>query len=242
VKKVLLIGGSSDIGLAILKRLAADGPVEPYLLGRSVPAMHDGLTRLGLEGKTAELDVTVADAIEPNVDGAFAALGEVDVVIIAIGLLGAQAWIDADPAEASAVLGVNVVGCGAAMMAALRHLRGQGRGSLIVLSSVGAERPRASNAVYGAAKAGFDSLAQGLSDSVHGSGVEVLVIRPGFVTTKMTAGLKPAPLATSAEAVAEASVKALGGGSRTVWVPATLRPLFTVLRHLPRAVYRRLPL
>jgi decaprenylphospho-beta-D-erythro-pentofuranosid-2-ulose 2-reductase len=242
VKKVLLIGGSSEIGLAILKRIAADGPVEPYLLGRSMPAMHEGLTGLGLEGKLAELDVTVADAVEPAIDAAFAALGEVDVVIVAIGRLGAQDGIDADPAEASAVLGVNVVGCGAAMIAALRHLRGQRRGSLIVLSSVGAERPRASNAVYGAAKAGFDSLAQGLSDSVHGSGVEVLVIRPGFVATKMTAGLKPAPLATSAEAVAEASVKALGGGSRTVWVPATLRPLFTVLRHLPRAVYRRLPL
>ncbi|MHB8691855.1 MAG: SDR family NAD(P)-dependent oxidoreductase [Solirubrobacteraceae bacterium] len=242
MKKVLLIGGSSEIGLAILKRLAADGPVAPYLLGRDLSAMRAALNGVQLQGECGELDVVATGTIEPAIDSAFAALGEVDVVVLVIGLLGAQAGLDAAPAAASAVLHVNVVGCGAAMIAALRHLRGQGRGSLIVLSSVGAERPRASNAVYGAAKAGFDSLAQGLSDSVQGSGVEVIVIRPGFVTTKMTAGLKPAPLATSAEAVAEASVKALGGGSRTVWVPATLRPLFTVLRHLPRAVYRKLPL
>jgi decaprenylphospho-beta-D-erythro-pentofuranosid-2-ulose 2-reductase len=224
MKNVLLIGASSEIGLAIVERLRADGPITPYLLGR------------------AQSDAEDTASIEPAVASAFEQLGTVDVAVLAVGMLGAQAGLDADPAEAARVLDVNVVGCGALLLATLRRLRAQGHGSLIVLSSVGAERPRASNAVYGAAKAGLDALAQGLSDSLKNSPVEVIIVRPGFVRTKMTAGLKPAPLATSAEAVAEASVGALGHGSRTVWVPRSLRPLFAVLRHLPRPVYRRLPL
>jgi decaprenylphospho-beta-D-erythro-pentofuranosid-2-ulose 2-reductase len=111
-----------------------------------------------------------------------------------------------------------------------------------VLSSVAAERPRAGNAIYGAAKAGLDALAQGLADATASSGVRVLVVRPGFVSTKMTAGLKPAPLATTSEAVADATVRALAGRAHTVWVPGRLRWMFALLRHMPRALFRRLPL
>jgi decaprenylphospho-beta-D-erythro-pentofuranosid-2-ulose 2-reductase len=245
VKRVLLIGGSSEIGLAILARIAADGPVQPYLLGRDPTAMRTALAaQLGQrdDAEFGELDAEAVDAVEPAVAQAFDRLGEVDVAVLAVGVLGAQAGLDADPAEAARVMHVNLSGSGALMLATLRRLRAQGHGSLIVLSSVAAERPRASNAVYGAAKAGIDALAQGLSDSLASSRIEVIVVRPGFVTTKMTEGLKPAPLATSAEAVANAAVAAIGGGSRTIWVPATLRPLFAVLRHLPRSVFRRLPL
>jgi decaprenylphospho-beta-D-erythro-pentofuranosid-2-ulose 2-reductase len=224
MRRILLIGGSSEIGLAILARLAADGPVTSYLLGRDL------------------FDAADPASIEPAIATAFDQLGSVDVAVLAVGLLGAQAGLDADPAEAARVLSVNLTGGGALMLATLRRLRAQGRGSLIVLSSVAAERPRASNAVYGAAKAGLDALAQGLSDSLAGNAVEVIVVRPGFVSTKMTAGLKPAPFATSAERVAEVAVGALGGGSRTVWAPPLLRPLFAVLRSLPRPLYRRLPL
>ena len=111
-----------------------------------------------------------------------------------------------------------------------------------MLSSVAAERPRAGKAIYGAAKAGLDALAQGLADAVRGSGVRVLVVRPGFVSTRMTAGLNPAPFATTAEAVAAATVAALGRqGAHDLgaWV---LRYVFAVLRHLPRPIFRRLPL
>jgi decaprenylphospho-beta-D-erythro-pentofuranosid-2-ulose 2-reductase len=137
---------------------------------------------------------------------------------------------------------INFLGCGSLLLASLRRLRRQGHGTLIVLSSVAAERPRASNAIYGAAKSGLDALAQGLGDGLAGTGVRVLVVRPGFVRTRMTAGLRPAPLATTPEAVAEAALRGLDRGSDTVWVPAGLRYVFAVLRHLPRAVYRRLPL
>ena len=137
---------------------------------------------------------------------------------------------------------VNFLDCGSLMLDCVRELRRQGSGTLVVLSSVAAERPRASNAVYGAAKAGLDALAQGLSDSIADSEVRVLVIRPGFVVTRMTAGLERPPMATTPELVAECTVRALGEKSRTVWVPGTLRYVFSGLRHLPRPVFRRLPL
>jgi decaprenylphospho-beta-D-erythro-pentofuranosid-2-ulose 2-reductase len=107
---------------------------------------------------------------------------------------------------------------------------------------VAAERPRAGNAIYGAAKAGLDALAQGLADAAAGTGVRVLVVRPGFVVDRMTAGLEPAPFATRPDAVAEATARALERGDHTVWVPGSLRLVFSALRHLPRPVYRRLPL
>jgi decaprenylphospho-beta-D-erythro-pentofuranosid-2-ulose 2-reductase len=162
--------------------------------------------------------------------------------VIAVGVLGAQAGLDADPHEAIEVMRVNFLGAGSLMIECLRQLRRRGKGTLILLSSVAAERPRASNAIYGAAKTGLDALAQGLSDATASSGVRVLVVRPGFVKSRMTAGLEPAPFATTPEVVASATVAALHGRAGTVWVPGSLRLIFAILRHLPRSIYRRLPL
>ena len=162
--------------------------------------------------------------------------------MLAVGVLGAQAGLDANPSEAFEVMRVNFVGSGSLLLSCLREMRERGEGTLVVLSTVAVERPRASNAIYGAAKAGLDALAQGLADASASSGVRVLVVRPGFVKTRMTAGLSPAPFATTPETVAEATVRALAGRAHTIWVPARLRLIFTALRHLPRAIYRRLPL
>jgi decaprenylphospho-beta-D-erythro-pentofuranosid-2-ulose 2-reductase len=244
--RVLLLGGTSEIGLAIIRRLHREGPVSAVLLGRDQARMAEAAAALEADG-VAPVGVEVATADElaghaPAVENAFAQQGGADIVIAAIGLLGAQDGLDADPDEANAVMGVNFVGLGSLILHSLRRLRGQGSGTLIVLSSVAGERVRSSNAIYGAAKAGLDALAQGLSDSLAGSGVRVLVVRPGFVTTKMTAGLKPAPMATTPEAVAEAAVTALPTRAHTIWVPGRMRWVFAVLRHLPRPVFRRLPL
>ncbi len=111
-------------------------------------------------------------------------------------------------------------------------MRAQGRGTIVVLSSVAAIRPRKANYVYGAAKAGLDAFARGLADALHGSGVRVILVRPGFVTGRMTAGMTPAPLATTPQAVGAAVAAALRRpGSRTVWVP----PLAGRARHRPAA-------
>ena len=245
-RRVLLVGGTSEIGLAIVRRLALEEPVRPWLLGRD----RDGLVRAAASleqsgGGRAESELLDADDVgahEEVIGRAFEGAGGFDVVVLAVGVLGAQSGLDADRDEAARVMRVNFLGGGSLLLASLRRLREQGHGTLVVLSSVAAERPRAANAVYGAAKAGLDALAQGLSDSLAGSGVRVLVVRPGFVHTRMTEGLKPAPFATTPEAVADATVRALTGSQHTIWVPQALRYVFAVLRHLPRPIYRRLPL
>jgi decaprenylphospho-beta-D-erythro-pentofuranosid-2-ulose 2-reductase len=244
--RVLLVGGSSEIGLAIVRRMAADGPVKPVLIGRDEQRLTEALTALEGAGCTAGgielLDADQIEAHEAAIGRAFERAAGADVVILAVGVLGAQSGLDADLEDAIEVMRVNFVGSGSLLLHCLRRLRAQKHGTLVVLSSVAAERARAGNAIYGAAKAGLDALAQGLADATAGSGVRVLVVRPGFVKTRMTEGLKPAPLATTPEAVADATVRALAGRAHTVWVPPTLRPLFAVLRHLPRPLYRRLPL
>jgi decaprenylphospho-beta-D-erythro-pentofuranosid-2-ulose 2-reductase len=244
--RVLLVGGTSEIGLAIVRRLGGRGLVMPVLLGRDRARLKDAMDSLVAAGcaagTTAVVEASDLASHRAAVADAFGAAGGFDVVVIAVGVLGAQAGLDADPAEAAEVMEVDFLGTGSLLLHCLRGLRDQGRGSLVVLSTVAAERPRSSNAIYGAAKAGLDALAQGLADTVTGSGVRVLVVRPGFVATRMTAGLAPAPFATTPEAVAEATVAALPGRAHTIWVPARLRYVFALLRHVPRPLFRRLPL
>ena len=243
---VLLVGGSSEIGLAILRRLRVDGPVGAVLLGRDaerLEASSAALRRSSIDPVASELvDADEVAEHERAVARAFDRGGPFDIVVLAVGLLGAQAGLDADPVQAAEVMQVNFLGAGSLMLHCLRRLRAQGRGTLIVLSTVATERPRASNAIYGAAKTGLDALAQGLGDAVATSGVRVLTVRPGFVATRMTAGLKPPPFATTPDAVADATVAALAGRAQTVWVPSRLRWIFALLRHMPRALFRRLPL
>ena len=244
--RTLLIGGSSEIGLAIVRRLAADRPVSAVLLGRDGDRLATAAAQLKPSGvdpvETVLADADDLAAHERAIADAFDRLDGIDVVVLAVGVLGAQAGLDADPAEAEEVMRVNFVGAGALLLHAMRRLRAQRSGTLIVLSSVAGEVPRASNAIYGAAKAGLDALARGIGDAAADDGVRVLVVRPGFVTTRMTAGLRVAPMATTADAVAEATVAALAGSSHTVWVPSRLRWIFALLRHVPRVLFRRLPL
>lgn len=243
-RRVLLVGGTSEIGLAILRRLAADGPVAAWLLGRDRARLEAAQRQLDAGGVPCGglvvADAADCDAHEHVVVSAFDAAGGFDLVVIAVGRLGAQAGLDADPRESVEVMRVTFTGAGSLMLHCLRQLRGQGAGTLIVLSSVAAERARAGNPVYGAAKAGLDALAQGLADAGAGRGVRVLVVRPGFVHTRMTAGLPLAPMATTPETVADATVGALAGHAHTVWVPGRLRYVFALLRHLPRPLFRRL--
>jgi decaprenylphospho-beta-D-erythro-pentofuranosid-2-ulose 2-reductase len=245
-KRVLLVGGSSDIAVAIGRRLAADGPVRPYLLGRATERLDQAAAELEQAGcLPASVDVVDAGDLSAHaavIAKAFESSGGFDVVVIAVGILGGQEGLDADPEVAAEVMQVNFLGAGSLLMHCMRALRAQRTGTLVVLSSVAAERPRRSNAIYGAAKAGLDALAQGLADASSDSGTRVLVVRPGFVTTKMTAGLPPAPMATTSEAVADATVLALDGKAHTIWVPGRLRYVFAVLRHLPRPLFRRLSL
>ena len=172
----------------------------------------------------------------------FDRLEQVDLVILSVGVLGAQSGLDAEPNEVTQVLRTNFLGCGSLLWHTMRALRKQGHGTAVVLSSVAAERARASNAIYGAAKAGLDALAQGLADAVAGTNVRVLVIRPGFVGTRMTAGLKPGPLSTSPQVGRRCNGRGAGWPRTHRLGTRRARYVFAVLRHLPGPVYRRLPL
>ncbi len=167
--------------------------------------------------------------------------GDIDVVIVAAGVLPDQTAAFADPGIAVDAALANYVGPMSVSLHAAHRLRAQGHGLLIVLSSVAAERPRRANYVYGSTKAGLDAFATGLGDDLHGSGVRVMVVRPGFVTGRMTAGMKAAPMATTPAAVADAVAANITAATGTVWVPGGLRYAMSVLRHLPRAIFRRLP-
>jgi decaprenylphospho-beta-D-erythro-pentofuranosid-2-ulose 2-reductase len=245
--RVLLIGGTSEIGLAIVRRLGLHDPVRAVLLGRDQERLARAAESLERDGRAAAvstqaLDADDLDAHVPAVAEAFERFGGFDLVVLAVGVLGAQEGLDADRARAAEVMRVNFVDGGSLLLASLGRLRAQGHGIVVVLSSVGAERARAGNAIYGAAKAGLDALAQGLADATASTGVRVLVVRPGFVRGRMTAGMSPPPMSTTPDAVAAATVRALDTKAHTIWVPAGLRYVFAVLRHLPRPIYRRLPL
>jgi decaprenylphospho-beta-D-erythro-pentofuranosid-2-ulose 2-reductase len=236
VESVLVLGGGSEIGLATARALVGRGTRRLVLAARSPERLEGDAAALRAAGAEVALepwDATDVAGQERAIAGLFERHGDLDVVLAVAGVL------DGAPAE---VIGTNFLGLAAAIAPAAERLRSQGHGTVVVLSSVAGERARRSNYLYGSSKAGLDAFAQGLGDALGGSGVGVLVVRPGFVHTKMTAGLDPAPLATTPEKVAEAIVAGLAHGSHTVWVPGVLRWVMSVLRHVPRPLFRRLDL
>lgn len=245
-QRVLLLGGTSDIGLAAIE--AMDVPdLEVLLAGRPGAGLEAAVQRLTAAPNIGsvsvlEFDARAMDAHQSVIDQAFAA-GDVDAVILAFGVLGDQERDERDPDAAVQVAQINYV---AAMSMGLRvaaKLQDQGSGVLVVLSSVAGERARKSNFIYGSTKAGLDAFAMGLGDSLVGTGVRVVVVRPGFVRTSMTEHLEEAPLAVDAIDVGRAIAAALAHPRReVVYVPATMRPVMSALRHIPRKAFRRLPI
>ena len=243
-QSVLVLGGGSDIAGAILRALPAARLQRVVLAGRRSPALEaraDEVRERGV-GDVEIVDFDARDTAShgPLVDAVFDR-GDIDVVILAFGVLGDQAALEADPAAAVDLVTVNYVGAVSSGLHVARRLRAQGHGRLVVLSSVAGDRARRANFVYGSSKAGLDAFAQGLGDALAGSGASVLVVRPGFVRTSMTEGMDEAPFATDADAVAAVVVAALGKGRETVYAPGVLRPVMGTIKVLPRAIFRRLP-
>lgn len=243
MQTIVLLGGTSDIGRAIVKQLATSATDTIVLAGRS-PAEID-TESLAAPGRAVH--AVAFDATEPKshvtfADEIYQTYGDVDAVIVAFGMLGDQAQFDDDPVAAAEAVTTNFAGAVSSTLAFTKVMRAQRHGHVVILSSVAGERARASNFVYGSTKAGLDAFAQGLRDSLLGTGVDVTVVRPGFVYSKMTAGLDAAPLATTPEKVAEYTVAGMRAGKHTVWAPPALRLLFATLRHLPRPIFTRLPI
>ena len=240
---VVLLGGTSDIGRAIVSELLSPSTRTVVLAARRPGEVKIGdLERPGLAVDVVAFEATATGSHQAFVRDLAARHGDLDVVIVAFGQLEDQAELDADPARAAELVQVNYTGAVSVSLAVAEQFRRQGHGRLVVLSSVAGERVRKANFVYGSSKAGLDAFAQGLGDALVGSGASVLVVRPGFVHSRMTQGRAATPLASTPTAIATATARALRRGQRTVWVPSTLRPVFMVFRHLPGVVWRRLPL
>ena len=167
--------------------------------------------------------------------------GPIGTAVLAFGVLGDQARAEADPAHAAAIVHTDYVAQVSLLTVLAAAMRVAGRGRLVVFSSVAGVRVRRANYVYGSAKAGLDGFASGLADALHGTGVSLLIVRPGFVVGRMTEGMDPAPLSSTPVQVAQATARALAKGRRTVWVPWALRPMFAAMKALPQSVWRRLP-
>jgi decaprenylphospho-beta-D-erythro-pentofuranosid-2-ulose 2-reductase len=241
-RRVLLLGGASEIGTEILAALRLPPDAEVLLAGRDEQRMAAAAKALALacSVRTLRYDATEPATHQAMIADAFSG-GAVDLVISAAGILVDQAELDRDPYRAGLLVETNFTGHVTTLLAAAARLREQGRGTIIVLSSVAAVRPRKANFVYGSAKAGLDAFARGLADALAGTGVRVLLVRPGFVIGRMTEGMTPAPLSTTPAAVGTAVARALHGTGDTVWVPPALAGLAAVLRVLPRPLWRRMP-
>ena len=240
---VVIFGGRSEIGVEVAIRLAPAATV--VLAARGADSLDEQVSAVRAAGarevRTMEFDADDLSAHGSLVENLLAEFGRIDTAVLAFGILGEQSRAEVDPAHAVAIVHTDYVAQISLLTVLASAMRAAGRGTLVVFSSVAGVRVRRANYVYGSAKAGLDGFASGLADALHGSGVRLLIVRPGFVVGRMTAGMDPAPLSSTPAQVAEAAARALARGRRTVWVPWALRPLFFGMRMLPQPLWRRLP-
>jgi decaprenylphospho-beta-D-erythro-pentofuranosid-2-ulose 2-reductase len=246
VQSVLVLGAGSDIAHATLRALVARRARTIVLAARdpeSLAPLAEELRILGAE----RVELVAFDALDTRghaalIDDVFDRVGDIDLALLAFGVLGDQQQAERESDAAVDIARVNYLGPVSVGVPLAQRMRAQGHGTIVALSSAAGERARRSNFVYGSSKAGMDAFFQGLGDSLVGSGVKVMVVRPGFVHTKMTNNMEAAPLAATADEVAQAIERGLERGSETVWVPTSLRYVMSALRHVPRPVFRKLPI
>lgn len=240
---VVIFGGRSEIGVEVARRLAPGATV--VLAARRPDELQGDVAELQRAGAVAVHTVGFdADDLASHrgvVDGIVAEHGPIGIAVLAFGILGDQARAEKDPAHAAAIAHTDYVAQVSLLTVLAASMRDAGSGTLVVFSSVAGVRVRRANYVYGSAKAGLDGFCSGLADALHGTGVRLLLVRPGFVVGRMTQGMSPAPLSSTPGQVAEATVRALRKGRGTVWIPAPLVLLAFAFRTMPRFVWRRLP-
>ncbi len=240
---VVIFGGRSEIGVEVATRLAPGATV--VLAARSADRLDEEVRAVRAAGAaavhTVHFDADDLTSHSPLVANLVAEHGPIATAVVAFGILGEQARAERDPAHAAAIVHTDYVAQVSLLTVLAATMREHGSGSIVVFSSVAGARVRRANYVYGSAKAGLDGFANGLADALHGTGVHLLLVRPGFVIGRMTAGMDPAPLSSTPAQVAEATVKALAKGRRQVWIPRALGAAVVVMRMLPRFVWRRMP-
>jgi len=246
MKRIAIVGGTKGIGRAVARRLAARGD-RLAMLGRSeadlgasagdlaarAPAASTG------ETVTIRFDLSRPDTCGEALDEAASRLGGLDAVIVTAGAFGTQEALEADAAARERVLSTNFTHTIQFCEAARTRLLASGGGTLCVLGSVAGDRARKPVVLYGATKAGLAYYLQGVDLRHRAAGLRVVLVKPGFVRTGMTAGLPEPPFAANPEDVAPAIIRAIDRGTAQVYVPGIWRLVMLVIRWLPVAVMRR---
>jgi decaprenylphospho-beta-D-erythro-pentofuranosid-2-ulose 2-reductase len=249
---ILLLGGTSEIGLAICERYLRDAKARVVLADLpDHPRKDDAMAAMTSAGAKSvewiDFDGVKSDSHPAVIDQAFAN-GDVDVAIVAFGLLGDAEELWQNQRKAVQIAEINYTAAVSVGVLLGEKMRAQGSGQIIAMSSAAGERVRRSNFVYGSTKAGLDGFYLGLGEALREFGVRVLVIRPGQVRTSTTiahwkaTGAKEAPLTVDKEYVAELAVTASAKGKELVWAPGAFRYVMMVLRHIPRTIFRKLPI
>jgi decaprenylphospho-beta-D-erythro-pentofuranosid-2-ulose 2-reductase len=243
--KILIIGAGSAIAEAAARRWAARGDAL-FLVDRDAERMGavaaDLRVRGGAVAGQAVMDVNDFGSHARVLDQAVAALGGLDLALVAHGTLGDQGASERDVAMALKELSTNALSVISLGTLLANRFEAQGHGCLAVISSVAGDRARQSNYVYGTAKATVTAFLSGLRNRLHRSGVQVLTIKPGMVDTPMTASFKKGPLFASAETVAAGIVRAVDKKKDVVYVPGYWRLIMAVIKALPEPVFKRLRL
>ncbi|MEV6068449.1 decaprenylphospho-beta-D-erythro-pentofuranosid-2-ulose 2-reductase [Nocardia sp. NPDC052001] len=244
-QSILLLGGTSEIGLAICSEYLKKGPARIILAALPGDPLREESVALLKSAGASEVEVIDFDALEmdshPKVIDAAWSHGDVDVAIVAFGMLGDAEELWQDQRKAVIACELNYTAAVSVGVLVGEKMKAQGYGRIIAMSSVAGERVRRSNFVYGSTKAGLDGFYLGLGEALRPHGPRVTVIRPGQVRTRMSAHVKEAPLTVDKEDVAALAVAASEKGKEIVWAPGTFRYIMMVLRHIPRPVFRKLP-
>jgi decaprenylphospho-beta-D-erythro-pentofuranosid-2-ulose 2-reductase len=249
---ILLLGGTSEIGLAICERYLRNANARIVLADLpDHPGKDKAIAQMKAAGaKSVEwIDFDGIDTgHHPDVIEAAFGGGDIDVAIVAFGLLGNAEELWQDQRKAVQIAQINYTAAVSVGVLLAGKMRAQGFGRIIAMSSAAGERVRRSNFVYGSTKAGLDGFYLGLGEALREYGVRVLVIRPGQVRTTTTiehlkaTAAKEAPFTVDKEAVAELAVTAAAKGKELVWAPGAFRYVMMVLRHVPRPIFRKLPI
>ena len=243
--KVAFLGATKGIGRSLARAMAERGH-ELFLLGRNEDDLRRSAIDLELRANRgnnvqyAVCDLEDLTTIAPALDAADKALGGFNCVVVTAGLYGTQDQLEADPAYAHRVLSVNFANTVYFCELARTRMQARGPGTLCVFSSVAGERGRKPVILYGASKAGLTRYLEGLDHKYRSSGLRTICVKPGFVKTSMTAGLKPPPFAGEPEQVAKIVLRGIERGTPVVYAPAIWALIMTVIRALPRFVMRRI--
>jgi short-subunit dehydrogenase len=241
--KIVLLGATKGMGRALARLMATRGD-ELFLLGRHPGDLGDCASDLQDRGAGGEVGYAPCDLLEPAgfaaaLDSATVRLGRLEAVVVTAGLYGTQEALESDRALRERVLTVGLTNTVEFCEQARVRLVKTGGGVLCVFSSVAGDRARKPVILYGAAKAGLSYYLEGLDLKFRGDGLRTVLVKPGFVRTGMTEGLKEPPFAVDAEAAALAALKAIDRGQPVVYVPRIWRLVMLGVRCVPRWLMRR---